>query len=255
MIQHDHRRPRRRRVRAWTLVVPVVFMIAGVLFATSAVTAQGTDLRAGRRVQLTDLIRAEEQRVRHAQQTISHLRADVDRLANRATARSSRSEAVNRQARRLEDAAGVRPVRGPGLVVTLDDAPQPAEGVELPGDPSPDDLVVHQQDVQAVVNALWAGGAEAMELMNQRVVSTSAVRCVGNTLILHGVVYSPPFTVTAVGDPASMRSALESSPDVLLYQQYVDAYGLGYSVVQNGDLRLPGYDGPLRTEYAFVPPE
>lgn len=247
--------PRRARLRAWSLVVPVVCLVAGVLFATSAETAQGTDLRAGRRVQLADLIRAEERRVREVQHTIQQLRGEVDRLASRATARSGRSESLDREAARLGQVAGVRPVRGPGLVVTLDDAPRPAQDAELPGDPSPDDLVVHQQDVQAVVNALWAGGAEAMQLMNQRVVSTSAVRCVGNTLILHGVVYSPPFTVTAVGDPASMRSALESAPQVQLYQQYVDAYGLGFSVEEHGGLRLPGYDGPLRNEYATVPPE
>ncbi len=58
---------------------------------------------------------------------------------------------------------------------------------------SPDDLVVHQQDVQAVVNALWAGGADAVQVMDQRLLSTSAVRCVGNTLLLNGRVYSPPY--------------------------------------------------------------
>ena len=70
-----------------------------------------------------------------------------------------------------------------------------------PGGLGPDDLVVHQQDVQAVVNALWRGGADGVQVMDQRLIATSAVRCVGNTLILQGRVYSPPFTVTAVGDP------------------------------------------------------
>ena len=84
--------------------------------------------------------------------------------------------------------------------MTLADAPRSADRV-LPEDASPDDLVVHQQDVQAVVNALWPGGAEAMQIMDQRVITTSAVRCVGNTLILQGRVYSPPFQITAIGDP------------------------------------------------------
>ena len=88
---------------------------------------------------------------------------------------------------------------GPGLVVTLDDA-QRDPGSPLPPGVTPDDLVVHQQDLQAVVNALWAGGAQGVQVMDQRLVSTSAVRCVGNTLILHGRVYSPPFVVKAVGD-------------------------------------------------------
>ena len=108
--------------------------------------------------------------------------------------------------------------------VTLDDAPHPDSGRTLPGDPNPDLLVVHQQDVQAVVNALWAGGARAMQIMDQRVIATSAVRCVGNTLLLHGVVYSPPYVITAVGDPTALRHALDASPDVQIYKQYVSAY-------------------------------
>lgn len=241
--------------RAWPLVVPLVFMVAGVLFATSAETAQGTDLRAGRRLELADLIRAQELRASQVQQNVRRLRAEVDRLTTAASAETGHGAAINRRADKLEGTAGLDPVRGPGLVVTLDDARFPADGAKAPGDPSPDDLVVHQQDVQAVVNALWAGGAEAMQLMNQRVVSTSAVRCVGNTLILHGVVYSPPFTVTAVGDPDRLWSALDASPGVQVYRQYVDAYGLGYSVEQHERLRLPGYHGALGTEFAAVPEE
>jgi uncharacterized protein YlxW (UPF0749 family) len=99
--------------------------------------------------------------------------------------------------------------------------------------------------VQAVVNALWAGGAEAMTLMGQRVIATSAVRCVGNTLLLHGAVYSPPFTVTAVGDVDGMRAALDRAPGVVVYRQYVAAYGLGYSVTTARSKRLPAYDGSL----------
>ncbi|MCW2667656.1 MAG: hypothetical protein JWN57_2618, partial [Frankiales bacterium] len=146
-------------------------------------------------------------------------------------------------------------VQGPSLTVRLDDAPtedRPAAGStdgeldEGPVDgPRPDDLVVHQQDVQAVVNALWSGGAEAMTLMGERVISTSAVRCVGNTLILHGRVYSPPFVVTAVGDTAGMRAALQAEPGVRVFLEFVERFGLGYDVTQEQRTVLPAYEGPL----------
>jgi uncharacterized protein YlxW (UPF0749 family) len=135
-------------------------------------------------------------------------------------------------------------VRGPGLRVTLDDAPRSGDRV-LPEDATPDDLVVHQQDIQAVVNALWAGGAEALQIMDQRVISTSAVRCVGATLILQGRVYSPPYRVTAIGDPQRLTEALDTSPGVQLYLYYADTYGLDYETEELGDVRLPGYDGSL----------
>jgi uncharacterized protein YlxW (UPF0749 family) len=140
-------------------------------------------------------------------------------------------------------AAGLVPVTGPAVTVSLDDAPR-REG-RPPLSEDPDDLVVHQQDVQAVVNALWSGGAEAMTLMGQRIVSTSAVRCVGNTVILHGQVYGPPFVITAVGDPGDLRDALERDPGVLFFRTYVEKFGLGYTVRTQREVTLPAYDGPL----------
>ncbi|WP_264063503.1 DUF881 domain-containing protein, partial [Mycolicibacterium hippocampi] len=119
-------------------------------------------------------------------------------------------------------------VRGPGLVVTLTDAQRDADG-RFPRDASPDDLVVHQQDIQGVLNALWSAGAEAIQVQDQRVIATSAVRCVGNTLLLNGRTYSPPYTVSALGDAEAMQAALAEEPRVVLYRQYVVRFGLGYS--------------------------
>lgn len=142
------------------------------------------------------------------------------------------------------------PVTGASLTVSLDDAPRGAKVADGYPAPSPDDLVVHQQDVQAVVNALWAGGARAMTIMGQRVISTSAVRCVGNTLLLQGRLYSPPYVVTAVGDPKRLRAALAQAPGVGLFRQYVSAYGLRYATHSAEHTTLPGYDGSVQLGYA-----
>jgi uncharacterized protein YlxW (UPF0749 family) len=86
--------------------------------------------------------------------------------------------------------------------------------------------------------------------MDQRLISTSAVRCVGNTLILQGRLYSPPYTVTAVGDPDRLRAALDASPAVDTYRQYVAAYGLGWEVEEHAAVTLPGYAGSTAPRYA-----
>ncbi|MER7005295.1 DUF881 domain-containing protein, partial [Dactylosporangium sp. NPDC000555] len=130
----------------------------------------------------------------------------------------------------------------PGVVVVLDDAPRRADG-SRPAGATPDDLVVHQQDVQAVVNALWSGRAEAMTLMGVRVISTSAVRCVGNTLLLDGQVYSPPFEIAAIGDQAGLQRALEVSEGVRLFKEAADTFGLGYQVRVEADVQARAYDG------------
>jgi uncharacterized protein YlxW (UPF0749 family) len=119
--------------------------------------------------------------------------------------------------------------------------------------PKPDDLVVHEQDIQGVVNALWAGGAEGMSIMDERVVATTAVRCVGNTLLLHGAVYSPPFVIRAIGDPTRLAAALDDASSVQLFRQYVDAYGLVLDAVPDRGLRLPAYDGAVEVEAQPIP--
>ena len=78
-------------------------------------------------------------------------------------------------------------------------------------------------------------------------IATSAVRCVGNTLILQGRVYSPPYIITAIGDVAAMQRALDDSPEVAYYLQYVAAIGLGYQVDRERSVTLPAYDGPIGT--------
>jgi uncharacterized protein YlxW (UPF0749 family) len=238
----------------WRVLVPVIALAAGVLFATSAETAQGTDLRAGRRIELTQLIAAQEQAVGESTKRAVTLQSEVDALEKDASTRDGRVGAVRGAGQRLEAQVGLRPLRGNGLTVELNDAPRRPDG-SLPPNARPDDVIVHQQDVQAVVNALWAGGADGLAVMGQRLITTGAVRCVGNTLLLYGRTYSPPFRVTAVGDPTRLRASLATEPGVRLYRQAVDYFGLGYEVKDEREVTLPGYDGPVRLGYAEAVPQ
>ncbi|SES48056.1 Uncharacterized conserved protein YlxW, UPF0749 family [Pedococcus cremeus] len=239
-----------RRPTFWSAAVPLVALCAGVLFATSASTAAGTDLRSSAQ-QLPDVIREQTHRNAEAAVQVRNLQSDVDRLSASQAPGDVRVEQLTQQALNLSAQAGTREVRGPTVSVELRDAQIPSD--QLPPGMTVDDIVVHQQDVQGVVNALWSGGAEAMMIMDQRVISTSAVRCVGNTLILQGRVYSPPFVITAMGDPTALRKALDDSPQVKIYKQYVDAIGLGYEVRTSPERTFPAYAGSVNLQYASVP--
>jgi uncharacterized protein YlxW (UPF0749 family) len=239
---------RRRPRSAWHVAVPLVVLGAGVLFATSAETAQGTDLRAGRRLELTQLISERDQQVRTNEDRAAQLRADVEHTTRERSRADARVAAAQATADGLAAGAGLTAVRGPGLTVELNDAPPRADG-QLPPGATVNDIVVHQQDVQAVVNALWAGGAEAMTIMDQRVIATGAVRCVGNTLLLYGRTYSPPFTVTAIGPSDRLRGALAESAAVTAFRQAAQDFHLGYQVTDEGEVRMPGYTGQVSLPY------
>lgn len=234
------------RAAVWRAAVFLVGVVAGLLFVTTATTAQGTDLRGDRLTELADLIHVEQDRLQARTQAVEDLRAQVNGLAS--AAGDPETVQLARRVSRLEAVAGLRPARGPGLTVTLTDAPVPPEGI--PDGYGPDDYVVHQQDVQAVVNALWAGGAEAIAVMDQRLVATGAVRCVGNTLILYGRVYAPPYTVKAVGPVDQMQRALLDDPGVGAYRLWTDLVGLGYDVDQERSVSLAPYSGPQDLQHA-----
>jgi uncharacterized protein YlxW (UPF0749 family) len=228
------------------VLVPVVFAIVGLLATMSAQTARGTDLRSSGRNSTADVIREQQHRADQEEAKVAALRRQVDALTTRSNPSSLHLRELNAQVSLLAAASGTTAVRGPAHTVKLDDAPS----AQVPTGFTADDMVVHQQDVQAVVNALWAGGAEAMMLMDQRVISTSAVRCVGNVLILQGRVYSPPYVIRAIGDQQRMRESLDRSAALRIYRQYVDVLGLGYAVSAQSRLTMPGYDGALDLRYA-----
>jgi uncharacterized protein YlxW (UPF0749 family) len=234
---------------AWNGLVPVVALAAGLLFATSANLSHGSDLRNEGTDGLVGLVRAAQGHVAADRSTVTGLDARIKAQTDR-VAPSNRGVAAQRaKTSRLQEPAGLTALAGPGLVVVLDDA----HGA--PRDPSIDinDSVVHQSDLQAVVNSLWAGGAEAMSVSGQRMIATSAVRCVGNTLLLNGEVYSPPFQIVAIGPAAGMRAALGRSPGVKLYREAAAVLGLRYTVQDEKNVRVPAYDGPVVTTPAKVP--
>ncbi|NUR09870.1 MAG: DUF881 domain-containing protein [Nocardioidaceae bacterium] len=239
----------RSRSMRWRLLAPAVFVVAGALFVTSMVSSGGTDLRAGRYDDLDGLANNEARDLAGLRAQASDLNGQVDRLSKDLGSSDARSARARADA--LRGPAGLQPVHGPGLTITLDDAPDEAlAAVGDSGDVS--QLLVHQQDIQAVANALWAGGAEAMTIQGQRVVATTGIKCVGNTVVLHGVPYSPPYRISAIGPADEMRSAVFSDQQIQLYLQVVEAAGLGWALEDAPELSMPGFRGSTDLEFARV---
>jgi uncharacterized protein YlxW (UPF0749 family) len=230
----------------WNGLVPVVLLLAGFGFAVSARDSGGHDLRAPGTANLADLVRTAEAQVKQLNTTVESLQRQLAASADQAGRGNAGVAAAQREVDALRAPSGLTAVHGAGIEVVLDDAPASAATAGV----DPNQLVVHQSDLQATVNALWAGGAEAMSIAGQRIIATSAVRCVGNTLLLNGEVYSPPYRVRAIGPYEAMNRALNASPGVRLFQQAAGYYGLGYTAESESELHLPAYRGSIALEYA-----
>jgi len=226
----------RKRRKVFTGVVAA---IAGFLFVASNHTAQGTNLRTGGVEDLRGLVLQRANAVAVLESRVKGAQNKVDALT-----RQKINPTLNTQLTTLEGDTGLTSVTGSAIQVTLDDAHHQS-GAVLPAGIAPDDLVVHQQDVQAVVNAFWRSGAVAVQVMDQRIISSSAIRCVGNTLLLQGRVYSPPFTITGLGSVTALQDGLNSEPGVQIYREYVNRLGLGWKVRILNSATLPEWQGSL----------
>jgi uncharacterized protein YlxW (UPF0749 family) len=237
-----------RRPSPWTVLVPVVVVLAGLMFGVSARTSGGSDLRSDRS-RLADLVQASATANTSLNTARSALQKQIDQLQSTAAQKDQNVAAAQQRGTALQGAAGLSPVAGNAVEVSLNDAPLGPSGT-LPVGARPDDVVIHQSDVQAVVNAMWVAGADAVTVMGIRLIGTSAVRCVGNTLLLAGRTYSPPFVIVGIGDQAAIEKALGSAPGVQVFLEAVKAFGLGYQVRRISPATAPGYDGSLGVSVA-----
>ena len=209
----------------------------------SATHAQGTDLRPARNTDLVSLVQSQSRRNAELTRQLTNVRKDVDGLAARGNEQSDARSEVSREARRV----GLTAVTGPAVTVTLDDAPSSvaANGIE------PDLLVVHQQDIQAVVNALWSGGAEAMTIQG----AAGDLDHCGQVRWQHGRAARHPVRArrTRLARSATKHGCtllLPASEPIQIYQQYVAAYGLVFREKSEPRLELPAHEGSLDLVHA-----
>jgi uncharacterized protein YlxW (UPF0749 family) len=225
----------------------VAVLLSGALFVVSAQSSGGTDLRPGRYDDLAALTDAEADRAAALQQRLAELQQQVEELTTQVD-----DDVVRRyqeEVEELKDPAGLRQRSGPGLVVTLSDAPDELIDATT-GDKNL--LVVHQQDIQAVVNALWKGGARAVVIQGQRVVTTTGIKCEGNSVLLQGVPYPQPYVIEAVGDVGDLSRAISDDRYLQVYREQSDdpSIDVGWDLDIRDEIKAPAYDGLLDLTYA-----
>lgn len=204
------------------MALPLAAAVLGFLAVLAAAQPRTAPTRDTRRLEMVDLISSQDARVRELQSEVRELQTQLEVV--RAGVGGSADD-LAAAAAEYEVAAGETALSGPGVMVTLEDS---AASRSPSGDPN--DLVIHEQDIQAVVNAVWAAGAEAVSLNGERLTTTSAVRCAGNTLLLHGEVKSPPYVVRAIGDQEGLAAGLVGQPGIARLLEASQTFGIGFRV-------------------------
>ncbi len=241
--------PERKR-GFWRIGPPLVVLVSGALFAVSAANSEGTDLRPGRYTDLASLVDTEAAEYDALEDQVADLKQQVDSLTDQVDDEDVRR--IQGEIEGLRDPAGLEPRAGTGVTVVLSDAPEDLIEQAVEDDLNPNLLVVHQQDIQAVVNAMWAGGATAVTIEGQRVITTTGIKCEGNAVQLQGVPYPQPYEIQAVGNPDAIAAALDADSRVSAYRSdAVDpALQVGWDLDVEDHVEAPAYTGLLNLSYA-----
>jgi uncharacterized protein YlxW (UPF0749 family) len=183
--------------------------------------------------QLNEQILAEKQANESLEEQLLELQQKVAVIEETLAKRESEAKEILTELDAARMLAGVLAVEGPGVEVTLRDNPDAGSSGDISNN------IVHEQDVTLVVNELRAAGAEAIAVNGQRVVSNTAIRCVGPTIIVNGVKSAAPFVVTAIGNPIVLEGALKLPGGVI---DGLDDF-IKIEVVKKDRLELPAYVG------------
>jgi uncharacterized protein YlxW (UPF0749 family) len=184
----------------------VIFaVLIGAVLATSALALRAPTTSA---IQIKSALvgRIEASRAHADAQTrlIARLRTEINTA--QATALSQQSQSgLAADLSRLELVTGTVPVTGPGLVLTLDDAPAQANAnVDPRLATAPDQGKVIARDLQIIVNGLWQAGAEAISVNGHRLTARTAISFAGEAILVGPRPLTRPYAITAIGDPGSL---------------------------------------------------
>lgn len=207
----------------------------GFLLVTAASSTDATrKAEAPRRSQLVDLIQSRREQVASLDAEVRELRDRVATTQQAALRRARQDEAEAERSERLSMEAGTTALRGRGLLVRLSDSQRDPAKPEETGA-----YRIHDTDIQLVVNALFAAGAEAVAVNDSRLVATSPVRAAGDTIVVNFRPLSPPYRIEAIG---ADRGRFESSTIAARFRRWTRLFGLGFSVSER-EVEVPAYTG------------
>ena len=234
--------------RRWprSLLVAVTMALAGLLVAVAwhqaAASAPG---RSQVRTALIGDIDRQSTVSDGLAASLDSLRTTVSRTRDRLLAASGVGQEALDELARAEQGAAAVPVTGPGLLVTLANADPKATGDPVGGSAVPDPRgQVRDGDLQLVVNALWAGGAEAISINGQRLGPTTAIRFAGEAVLVDFRPVTNPYRVSAIGDPGTLSRRFLASPEVGALAVISKSFGLRFDFAQEDQLNLPAASVP-----------
>jgi len=141
----------------------------------------------------------------------------------------------------LKDKTGLTELRGKGMVITLDDSAQ---------FPASSNSIAHAADMRDLVNFLWTQGVSGIAINNERIVASTSIDCIVNTVMINNTKMTTPFVMSVVSDNKDLKGYIEKNDNLTSIWQRVKNEGLKFAIIESDNIILPVYKGSLVVDYA-----
>lgn len=215
--------------RSSLLLFGAVIAVGAVLVTVSALTTRAAEPQdAADREALVQSIEAEQAQVARVSARVDTLGARLDALRGQSAELATSIADTESLLARVGAAVGAEAVEGPGVRVSVDNAVSGS-----------DEGTILDTDLQLLVNGLWQAGAEAIAINGQRLTTLTAIRTAGQAITVNFRSLSPPYVVTAIGDPDVLPANLLDTAAGQAFTDLAANFGIGFAVETRDDLQLP----------------
>ncbi len=219
------------RTGAWRPAAVLAVVLLGMLVSAAALERERVAPQAEQdRAALIERVTQVRDSLARTQASTDELRQDMAALQGAATVQGEREEVLASGLADQRVLTGSVPVTGPGLRIVVDDAPDPGRR---------DEGLVLDRDLQVLVNGLWESGAEAIAINGNRLGPLSAIRVAGEAITVNYRSLSAPYTVEAIGDPASLQARFIDTAAGQAWLDLQSNYGLRFEPSEREEMTLP----------------
>lgn len=235
-----------KKLRA-QLALGFVFMVLAFLITIqfrsvteNSKTQQQTSVRVD---ELVVDLKKEREKNEILQKQLSAYENDIAQYREDMEQSSGYSKFLSEQLRRAEIAAGMVELKGEGIVVSISDVNK-RKAAEYDNSAA---TLIHDEDIRRIINELWASGAEAISVNGNRIITTTAIRCVGPTVLINDKKMAPPYVISAIGNSEQLEAALNLNGGVI---DTLRVWDFEISISKSNSLVIPKYDGVISNKYA-----
>ncbi len=230
-------------IKPRVLLIFAICLIVGFSFSVQAKMVNGQHLFVSAKA-ITDLqtsIDSEKQDTERIQKLLAEAKISLAEYKNTYPSTEAFASTLKNEGNYYKMISGEFDIKGPGVVVTIDDGTR-----DLFEGEDPNNVLVHDADILIVINELKSAGAEAIAINGQRIVDSSEIACSGYTVRINRQFFARPFKIEAIGDSARMLAILVAPES---YGALLKDYGLTFDAVISDEVFIPKYQDNIKYKY------